>query len=313
MPRITNITLLATIDEPICDIAYYNNNLYLGPYLSYKKCKIYVINTRSGALSVQHPCHITVESVYRIWKSSEGYLYLQTEQPPLFYQQVNNQKWELIEKYANKGWAVLGCTTSSGKTFRGFSYKGMNTVIKIKDKGKWKILPTIGKKIVWTIEYFKGTYYAGTSPTIGYKRNLVGSIFRYNKDKKIWIPIKGLETDSKIGGVICSLTAQEGIFFGTTQPQTILYMSHGIWKQFYFSDSYEISRIWKDPTGRIFSGSVSDKEMAILEWKRTKWVEIFKTNATPGRWNVLGYATGHKMYVTYRDKNRTKIISFLYH
>ena len=311
-PKITHLRKLAEFDEPICDLAYHKNRLYLGPYLSYKKCKIYVIDTRSGQTSIMNPSNTTVESVYRIWVSPEGQLNLQTEQPPLFYQSTDGRKWELIEKYADKGWAVLGCVTSNGVNFRGFSYRNRDTVIKFRENGKWQNLPTLGKKIVWNMAYFKGHYYAGTGPTVGYKNNHIGNVYRYDSKGKTWISVKGFETGDRIGNVVCSLATRNGLFFGTGRPQSILLMQRGGWKEFYFSEKYEISRIWQDPSERIFAGRVSKKKMSIIEWKGSKWLTIFTTEAEPKRWSVLGFATGHEMYVAYRDRDKTKVISFTY-
>lgn len=309
---VTKSKLLGTLPEPICDSVYWKGKLYLAPYLTYKKCKIYVINTSSGEFSAISPFDQIVESVYRLWVNpNSDCLYLQTEQPPLFYQSNNGEKWKLVEKYADEGWGVLGCTTSNGKIFRGYSYRNMDTVIKVYDNNEWINFPSLGKKIVWTIEYLNGYYYAGTSPTAGYKNSYIGNIYMYD-GKKTWTPVKGYEVGDKIGGAICSLATEDGLFFGTGNPQTILLLNNGMWKRYHFFDKHEISKIWRDSYGRVFTGTVTGEKMMIRQWTGNNWVDIFKIDARPGRWDVLGNVAGQNMYIIYRDRNYTKILLLRY-
>ena len=280
---------IGTIPERITDICRWGDAIFLSPYLGYGKGKVYVYD---GSLYAESIGVGRIESVYRVWVGKDGQVHAGTEQPALFL----TRPWQVVQKYASHGWAVLGNMASDGSEWRGYSYRGQPSRM-------WRDnepFPSIPGRIVWCVESFRGFYYAGTSGNSTYKNANDGLIYIYDSSWQV-VPL-GL-----IGGVITAKTHKDAIYFGTTHPESILRFDGERWDRWDYDFDLEVAKFWVDEAGRLFTATANVDTICLRQFCHGSWEVVWSIPGHSTRWGPQGTAWDGKIILAFWDRNMTKV------
>ena len=165
--------------------------------------------------------------------------------------------------------------------------------------------PTLGKRIVWWVEFFKGKYYAGTSDTVTYHSANNGKIYE-------WVGVWRELPLGPIGGIITIKTVGDAIYFGTTHPESILRYDGKKWDRWDFDPTYEVAKFWVDSKGRLFCGTVTSDRVTIRHWFNNTWAPVWSIPAKAQKWCVQGVAVPGGVVVAFRDGTLTRIWKISY-
>jgi len=321
--RVIKVDVVGKVREHVTDIEYWDGKLWMGAYYwksSDRVPKLYIYSPSCNNFYNYTLPNKHYESIYRVWVNGNGEkLSFSTEQPPTWWQKDKNGSWRFMQRYHSKGWAVLGDTLSNGIEVRGWSSHFAHNAIYYYDNGWKQMSSVIGpgnkKRIVWAMEWYRGDYYACTSPSDAYSQSNTGNVYKLVNGN--WEAVLGFDSDMVIGGAICCLAVGDRLFVGTCRPQSIWDYDGRSWEEYKIGSEGEVAKIWSDSKGRIFAGAHSGNEVFVLQWneKDDSWEVIYRVSAMSSKWSVMGVCSRDEegvMFVKYRDEEETKVVKIMY-